>query len=193
VLQTIHQAKANAVTCGSVGIGRGLCALGAKGGVGAASQMVSLGEKEYILGALIAANGGLPFGNPDAHQPVSITPSFVLILATNLPLFPEQLRQLAEAGIRSYDGIIRFDDGTQQLALAFSTSNTIDNAFSERFQLFSMQLPGEEQMAGIFYAAGICCREALRLALENSEIVVGRKNRHAVPLARNELARLFSQ
>ena len=32
VLQVIKQANANAVACGSVGIGRGLCALGAKGG-----------------------------------------------------------------------------------------------------------------------------------------------------------------
>ncbi|MGH7601623.1 MAG: P1 family peptidase, partial [bacterium] len=93
VLQTIKQANDSAVACGSIGIGRGLCALGAKGGVGAASRSIKIGEQEYSLGALIAANGGTLDLKPSPI--VSITPSLVVIVATDIPLLPEQLRQLA--------------------------------------------------------------------------------------------------
>jgi D-aminopeptidase len=193
VLRTIQQASDHAMGCGSVGIGRGLCAFGGKGGVGDASITVSVDEKEYVLGVFMAANGGVPARQENALSPASVTPCFVLVIATDAPLIPEQLRQLAEATLRGLDEIIRFDGRDQQLALAFSTSNTIDNAFAETFQLFKEHVIGDEQMEHVFAAAGGCCRAALRRALENAEKVTGRKGRQASPLTREMLARLFSK
>ncbi|MGH7454523.1 MAG: P1 family peptidase [bacterium] len=189
VLQTVKQANNSAVVCGSVGIGRGLCALGAKGGVGDASRLVKIGEQEYALSVLIATNGGTLDLKPSPI--VSVTPSLVVIIVTDIPLMPEQLRQLAEAALRGLDTIIHFDDGTQQLALAFSTSNTIDGAFERRFQLFKARMPSMEKLAEVGSAAGACSRAALRRALEEAETVVGRKGRQVTPLHRDELEKIF--
>jgi D-aminopeptidase len=189
VLQTIKQANDSAVACGSVGIGRGLCALGAKGGVGEASRSIKIDEQEYLLGVLIAANGGTLDQNPS--QIVSVTPSLVLIVATDIPLMPEQLRQLAEAALRGLDPVVHFNDRTQQLALAFSTSNTIDGAFERRFQLFKARMPNMEKLAEIGNAAGACSRAALHRALEKAETVIGQKGHQAAPLRPDDLKKNF--
>jgi D-aminopeptidase len=191
VLRAIRGVTTDPAACGSVGIGRGLCALGAKGGVGDASKIFKIGEREHVLGVLIAANGGAMAHVEKTSPAVSITPSMVLIVATDMPLLPEQLRQLAEAALRGLDAIVHFDDGTQQLALAFSTSNTIDGAFESRFQLFKERMPGAEQSAEVCAAASVCSRVALRRALETAEHVVGRNSRQAVPLRRDELENFF--
>jgi D-aminopeptidase len=192
VLRTIQQAHDGPIECGSVGIGRGLCAFGRKGGVGEASCALSFSGKEYTLGMLLATNGAHAHDD-EAAATRSAVSSFVLVIATDAPLLPEQLRQLAEAGLRGLDAIIRLDDGTQQLALAFSTGNTIDGAFTENFQLFKESVPGKEQITGLLAAAGACSRTALRRALENATTVIGRQGRRMSPLDSGKLHRLFSQ
>lgn len=189
VLRTIKQANDDAMICGSSGIGRGLCALGAKGGVGDASRSVKVGEREYVLGVLLAANGGTH--DKILPQAVSVTPSLVLIVATDIPLLPEQLRQLAEAALRGLDPVVQLKDGAQQLALAFSASNTIDGAFEPRFQLFKERLFGAEQLVETLTAAGACSRAALRRALAAAKGVTGRKGNWAAPLATEELEGVF--
>jgi D-aminopeptidase len=189
VLRTIKQANDSAVVCGSVGIGRSLCALGAKGGVGDASRSVKIGEQEFSLGVLIAANGGTHDKRPS--QNVFVNPSLVLIAATDIPLLPEQLRQLAEAALRGLNAIVHVNDGTQQLALAFSTSNTIDGAFEQGFKLFKERALSMEKLAEVWAAAGACSRAALRRALESAQPLVGRKSRQAMPLRRDELEEIF--
>jgi D-aminopeptidase len=193
ILRTIKQANDNAVVCGSIGIGRGLCAFGAKGGVGDASRLIKIDAKEYTLGVLIAANGGAIKLVKNSPQAVSMTPSLAVIVATDFPLLPEQLRHLAEVALRGLDGNVDWHDGTQQLALAFSTGNTIDGAFERRFQLFKERLSSSELLNQILKSAGECSRAALRRALEQKEIVVGRKGRSVAPLPAEELMRLFTK
>jgi D-aminopeptidase len=192
VLQTIKQASDSAVVCGSIGIGRGLCALGKKGGVGEVSRIVKIGEQEYILGVLLAVNGGKKIDEQNNAYAVSATPSVMLIIATDVPLLPEQLRQLAEIAVRGFDNVVNFD-GTQQLALAFSTGNTIDGAFEQRFQLFKERLLGEKELSEVFAVTGNCSRAALRRALENAGTVVGRKGRKIGPLDEFSLDKLFAE
>lgn len=185
ILQTIHAANDAAPANGSVGIGRGLCAFGGKGGVGDAAQFVQIGEPRFTLGAFIAANGGrLPDQN-GAELPRSVVPGFVMILATDAPLFPEQLRRLAEAGVRGLDRIGINTKEDQQLALAFSTTNTIDNAFEEKYQLFHERWLGQETLAQLCEAAGAVAMQALRKALLQSEAVSGRNGRIVHPIASN--------
>ena len=191
VLQVIKQANANAVACGSVGIGRGLCALGAKGGLGDASLVIKIDAKEYTLGVLIAANGGTTKTAKNLPQAISLTPSLVAVVATDFPLLPEQLRRLAEAALRGLEGSIDWNDGTQQLALAFSTSNTIDGAFEKRSQLFKERLPNSALLNQLLKRAGECSRAALRRALEQQERVTGRKGRSVAPLPERERKKLF--
>lgn len=185
ILQTIQTANAAASACGSVGIGRGLCAFGGKGGVGDAAQVVQIAEQNFTLGVFIAANGGrLPDQN-GAELPRSVAPGFIIILATDAPLFPEQLRLLAEACVRGLDRIGISSQEEQQLALAFSTTNTIDNAFEEKYQLFNERWLGQETLAQLCEAAGAVTMQALRKALLQSETVSGRNGRIVHPIASN--------
>lgn len=180
VLRTIHEAKDAPIACGSVGIGRGLCAFGGKGGVGEASRAANIANERYTVGVLLAANGG--DARASDTTAASLAPSFVLVIATDAPLLPETLRQLAEAGMRGLDKFGLAENEAQQLALAFSTTNTIDNAFEEKFQLFKQQWLAQEQLAPLFRAAAEAAREALRRTLQSAEAVTGRKGRRLAPI-----------
>lgn len=185
ILQTIKIANDSAPACGSVGIGRGLCAFGGKGGAGDAARFVQIGEQRFTLGAFIAANGGrLPDQN-EAESPRSVAPGFVMVLATDAPLLPEQLRRLAEAGVRSLDRVGINAEEDQRLALAFSTTNTIDNAFEEQYQLFNERWLGQETLAKLCEAAVNATLQALRKAVQQTEAVSGRKGRIVPPIASN--------
>lgn len=181
VLATIH-AAAPAPACGSVGIGRGLCAFGGKGGVGEAARSLVVADEQLIVGALLAANGGRFAHQREAELPSSLTPSFVLILATSAPLLPLQLRQLAEAGMRGLDRLGLCLQNEQRLALAFSTTNTVDGAFEEKFQLFRERWYGAETIALLGQAAAEAATQALRRALQQTEVITGRKGRQLRPV-----------
>jgi len=187
VLATIH-AAAQAPACGSVGIGRGLCAFGGKGGVGEAARSLIVADQQFILGALLAANGGRFAHQREAELPASLTPSFVLILGTSAPLLPLQLCQLAEAGMRGLDRLDLCLQNEQRLALAFSTTNTMDGAFEEKFQLFRERWYGTGTIALLSQAAAELATQALQRALQQTEVITGRKGRQLRPVDLTHLA-----
>jgi D-aminopeptidase len=189
ILDLVNSAGDGPAKCGSVGIGRGLCALGGKGGVGDASRAVKLGEEEAIIGVLIAANGGRFADEGSVDRSRSLTPSTVLITATNAPLLPMDLSALAEAALRGLDESIDFDIDDRQLALAFSTSNRIDHAFEEEFHLKPVRQYARAQLSDLFDAGAETARAALRRALVEAKPVLGRKGRR---LERVEVSRLPS-
>ncbi len=118
---------------GSVGIGRGLCAFGLRGGVGTASRRVG----DRTVGVLVAVNGGERYGlradgfpvgrfldlpAPDGERPRSI----VAVAATDAPLLPGQLDRLAGRMALGLAGCGFLDARSQAgVALAFSTANAL--------------------------------------------------------------------
>jgi D-aminopeptidase len=187
VLQTILSAKNQSSGNGCVGIGRGLCAFGGKGGVGEAVRTVQLNGAEFIVGLLVAAHGGKFFNSPGSVRSKNTTPGFVVILATDAPLLPEQLRRLAEAAMRGLEGLGLTEFSDQQLALAFSTSNTMDNAFDDAFQLFKEQRFSDDLLAPLCSAAAETSRAALANGLRAATAVTGRKNRTVNPVEIDKL------
>jgi D-aminopeptidase len=188
VLRTIHAAKNQPGGNGCVGIGRGLCAFGGKGGVGEASRLVHLNGTNFAIGVFVAATGGDSF-NPNAGAVVkNVTASFVMVLATYAPLLPEQLRRLAEAGLRGLDNFGLAASADQQLALAFSTGNTIDNAFDDAFQLFKAKRSSDDLLPSLCAAAAEASRDALVNALRAATTVTGRRGHSASPVDVGKLA-----
>lgn len=181
VLNMIHGAQSHAAGNGSLGIGRGLCAFGGKGGVGEAARLVTSNGADFIVGALVAANGGKAM-NAQTQRARNLTSSFVVIVATDAPLLPEQLRGLAEAAMRGCHEF-EWDPLDRQLALAFSTSNTIEGAFHDSFQLFKLKHWAEEFLSRLFAAAAAASRAALLNGLRAATAVTGRKGRTAHPVA----------
>jgi D-aminopeptidase len=139
VLSAIASAKSGPIEEGNVGGGTGMQTYEFKGGTGSSSRIITIGGKEYTIGALVQSNFGarkdlkilgVPVGK---HMPENAvisetvgneTGSIIVIVGTNLPLSPIQLQRIAK---RSAIGIGR--TGTPgghysgDIFLAFSTGN----------------------------------------------------------------------
>lgn len=177
ILDLVQSAGNAPMRCGSVGIGRGLGALGGKGGVGDASRVTKLDDEDAVVGVFIAANGGHIVDGDHKVRASSLAPSIVVIIATNLPLLPAELSTLAEVCLRGLDEMIDMDANTRQLSLAFSTGNTIDNAFEEEFHLKPLRQYQRSQLGDLFFAGAEAARAAFRRALTEAEPISGRKGR----------------
>jgi D-aminopeptidase len=177
ILDLIKSATDAPMKCGSVGIGRGLCALGGKGGVGDASRVVKLGGEEIVVGVFAVANGGCLPNEKNTNAPRSLEPSTALIVAASAPLLPDGLSALAEACMRSLDELIDWDTEDKQLALAFSTNNSIDHSFEDEFHLKPVRQHLHSQLNEILDAGAEAARAAFLRALTEAEPVTGRKGR----------------
>lgn len=175
VLAACEAARGDAPACGSVGVGRGLVALGYKGGVGDASAAARLGADAFVVGVLLAANGGAPRG---ASAVRAVSPGFVAIVATDAPLFPAELRWLGEAALRGVDAAVTIGGEEGRLALAFSVANAIDGSLTAPpGRLYEARRLGDDGLGLLFDAASRAARAALGKALGEATAVTGRKGR----------------
>lgn len=136
VMQALDTATTGPLAEGNVGGGTGMVAYEFKGGTGTASQIVQLGGKDYTVGVLVQANYGLrdwltvlgvPVGRQFRedrmyeHEQGSI----IAVIATDIPLLPNQLERLAQRG---GIGICRSGspggNGSGDIFLALSTANS---------------------------------------------------------------------
>ena len=137
----IDGARGGPVAEGNVGGGTGMMTYEFKGGTGTASRRIALGGREFTVAALVQSNfgarrdltvRGVPVGRewpedaPLSGARTRETGSIIVILGTDVPLLPGQLRRLARRGAI---GIGR--TGTPggnysgDIFLAFSTANDI--------------------------------------------------------------------
>ncbi|MDG1892462.1 MAG: P1 family peptidase [Verrucomicrobiota bacterium] len=137
VFHALNEAKPGKVEEGNVGGGTGMVCHGFKGGIGTASRLL---ENTYTLGALVQANygkrenltiAGLPVGHHlegremEIHGRGPLDPghSIIVIIATDAPLLPHQLKRVARRaslGIGRTGGMGANSSG--DLFLAFSTA-----------------------------------------------------------------------
>lgn len=141
VAQALDTAHAGPVAEGGVGGGTGMVAYGFKGGIGTSSRQVLMAGHTYTVGVLVQANygardqliiAGVPVGRQLPAPAAAISPvsaplkkegSIIVVIATDAPLMPSQLRRLA---LRATHGVARVGglSGTTSgdLFLAFSTA-----------------------------------------------------------------------
>lgn len=136
-LAAINGAAGGPVAEGSVGGGTGMVCYGFKGGTGTSSRTVEIEGHGFTVGALVQANHGIrpwfsvlgvPVGQLMPENDASYGAergSIIVVLATDLPAMPHQLRRLAR---RATIGIARGGtvggNGSGDIFLAFSTANT---------------------------------------------------------------------
>jgi D-aminopeptidase len=143
VYAALDGAAGGPVAEGSVGGGTGMVCHGFKGGIGTASRVVKTGVGEHRLGVLVQCNyglraqlriAGIPVGaeleaRPRAagartEAPTDEHGSIIVIIATDAPLLPHQLKRLARrvplalGRMGSVSG-----DSSGDIFLAFSTAN----------------------------------------------------------------------
>ena len=163
---------------GAVGIGAGLAAFGCRGGVGTASRRLSLaGEGTFLVGALVAANGGEPgrlsvdghpvgAHNPAPPLPAGVARTFAAVVVTDAPLTARQLDRLAGRAALGLARVGLYDSGTRGgLVLAQSTTGLATTGLAARADeggaLEPVGLLGEAHLPGLFQAAAEACEEAV--------------------------------
>lgn len=178
------------VSEGCIGAGTGMQCFDFKGGIGTASRVLSAGAGSYTIGVLVLTNFG---SRPDLridgvrvgeqitdHMPVEHTEgSCVVIVATDAPLLPHQLRRVAQ---RAGMGLARTgstaSNGSGEQMLAFSSANRIPVRTADPVvdvRAVADARPGDPWLLGEVFAATIeATDEAVVNALVAAETSVGR-------------------
>lgn len=193
-----REALANAsvdFALGAVGAGRGMSCFELKGGIGSASRRVDIAGHAYHVGALVQANFGklndLTLGGnrigPALSCKVSSASaapekgSIIMVVATDAPLDARQLRRLA---LRAGAGLARtgsvFGHGSGDIALAFSTAQTVPHLPENALQSFSCL--HETLLDPLFHAVADSVEQAIVHALFAAETVVGRGGNRRIAL-----------
>ncbi len=173
---------------GAVGCGRGTTCHGLKGGVGSASRIINLDNKEYTVGVLIQTNhgrlsdlmiDGKNIGKDIQRRIEENTPdkgSCIIILATDIPLSDRQLRRVIK---RCSVGLARLGSfighGSGEVFIGFSTANRI--SAKEKHDLIPVQQLNEDKIDDVFRAAAECTEEAVLNSMAAAETVTGPGNK----------------
>ena len=174
----LDSAKTGPVDEGAVGGGTGMICHEFKGGIGTSSRVTG----GYTVGVLVQANYGLrrqlriagvPVGAeiPDGKIRPDEAGSILIIIATDAPLMPHQLKRLAR---RASLGLGRMGstsgDGSGDLFLAFSTGNTIP---VERHKAGDVKMLVTDDLSPLFEATVQATEEAITNALVAGETMTG--------------------
>ena len=212
VFAALDGAAGGPVAEGGVGGGTGMITYGFKGGIGTSSRRVAAVTGAPTVGVLVQANhgarasltiAGVPVGREllDVPSPFSPPPSalegtgsIIVIVATDAPLLPHQLRRLAR---RATLGIAR--GGTPgehysgDIFIAFSTANPGSAA---RQGVNDLRMLSNDEMTPLFAATVQATEEAVVNALVAAETMTGRDGRtaHALPHERvREILRRYAR
>ena len=181
---------------GAVGAGTGMSCFGYKGGIGSSSRKINIKDEEYTLGALVLSNFGIKedfiLNNNDIkamlyenNKSLSVNNrncdidnlekgSIMMILATDAPLYPRQLKRVAK---RSVVGIARLGsylgNGSGDVVIAFSTANKIKHY--EESVTSEVKMINENYIDFFFRASAEAVEESVLNSLITADTVVGRK------------------
>jgi len=178
-----------------------------KGGTGTASRLIpaavgAAGGPTYTVGALVQANcgrrpqltvAGVPVGKeiPGFVYPKD-TGSIIIVIATDAPLLPGQLKRLAR---RASLGLARTGatsgNGSGDLFLAFSTANP--GANNPEQPTHTVQTVPNDRLDPIFSAVVEATEEAIINALVDNQTMVGRDDHRVEALPPDRLRELLGK
>jgi L-aminopeptidase/D-esterase-like protein len=203
VSAALDGAKAGPVPEGNVGGGTGMMLHQFKGGTGTASRTLDAAAGGYTLGALVQANygmraaltiAGVPVGRevadlmPEKGAPPADAGSIIVVLATDAPLLPHQLKRIAKRaslGVARTGGIGANSSG--DLFIAFSTANAGAGKSADTVEL--RMLPND-RINPLFEATIQATEEAILNALVAADTMTGADGNtaHAIPQDRLKAA-----
>lgn len=196
------RAASGPVAEGNVGGGTGMICHDFKGGTGTASRRMDAGDGGYTLGVLVQANhgarddltiAGAPVGQeitdlmPELHwgRPEPGSGSIIIVIATDAPLLPHQLKRLARRaplGIGRVGGL--GGNASGDLVLAFSTANP---RMDKRKGLYQAGFLPNAEMNALFRATVQATEEAIVNALVAAETMAGANHSIAYALPHDRL------
>jgi L-aminopeptidase/D-esterase-like protein len=188
VFEALESASSGPVAEGNVGGGTGMICHEFKGGIGTASRVVDSPEGRYTVGVLVQANygsrdqlriAGVPVGReiPEGKIWSRETGSIIIVVATDAPLVPHQLKRLAR---RASLGLARVGsesgNGSGDIFIAFSTANP---GASRATGVRQVNMLPNESMNPLFTATVQATEESIINALVAAQTMTGRDG-HAV-------------
>lgn len=203
VFEALNSAERDIVAEGSVGGGTGMICFEFKCGIGTSSRIAD----GYVVGVLVQANFGerselmvrgralgkqlsesMPEAGPEQLEKKK-DGSIIVVVATNAPLLPSQLKRLAK---RATLGLAR-------------TGSTAHNSSGDIFIAFSTQAPlidesgtevwlalSNEEMDALFRATVESTEEAILNALVAGETMVGLGDTKVYGIPRERLSDLYN-
>jgi D-aminopeptidase len=188
VIQSLENISSGMVAEGNVGGGTGMICHEFKGGTGTASRKLTVEDGGYTIGVLVQANHGSREnltirGAPVGQEITNLKPLFhkmeihlemgsvIVIVATDAPLLPHQLKRLARrvpmglARVGSIGG-----NGSGDIFLAFSTANP--NA-AKRWEIRHLEMLPHDLMNPLFEATVQATEEAVVNALVAARTMEG--------------------
>lgn len=197
VASALDAAGGGAVEEGSVGAGVGMQGFDFKGGIGTASRVVG----GFTVGVLALTNHGsrgelLLDGVPVGREITDRMPgehhegSCVVVVATDAPLLPHQLRRVAvRAGMGLARGGSNASNGSGEQMLAFSTANRLPREGGGVVAVRAVADGPEHDpwpLSTLFQGVVEATEEAVANALFAATTVVGREGHalHAMPVDR---------
>ena len=204
----LNSAKGGIISEGNVGGGTGMICHGFKGGIGTSSRKIDLKEKKYTLGVLVQANygnrkeltiAGVPVGKEIENLLPKITfgekqeglGSIIVIVATDAPLLPNQLKRLARRvplGISRVGGF--GSNGSGDIFITFSTANP--GAFN-REEIRNINFLPNDLMNPFLNATAQATEEAIINALISAETMTGINNNTVYNLPHDRLKNILKK
>ncbi|HEX9639629.1 MAG TPA: P1 family peptidase [Acidobacteriota bacterium] len=202
VFAALSGAGGGPVAEGSVGGGTGMICYELKGGIGTASRRLGPQHGGHTVGVLVQCNcglrdqltiAGIPVGR-ELNEPRvwsdAETGSIIIVIATDAPLLPHQLRRLAR---RAALGLARTGsisgNGSGDLFIAFSTANP-GAASAAAAQLTMLS---NERIDPLFQATVEATEEAIVNALVAAETMTGANDRTVLALPHDRLRQILER
>ncbi|MDH3430053.1 MAG: P1 family peptidase [Gammaproteobacteria bacterium] len=206
VIDALESAKSGPVVEGNVGGGTGMICHQFKCGIGTASRRLDIADREYTVGILVQANygsretltiAGIPLGDkltdlmPVFRSADISTGSIIVVVATDAPLLPHQLKRLARRvpiGISRVGGYA--SNGSGDIFIAFSTANP---GAAARQGLLDIEMLPNDAISPLFLATAQATEEAIVNALVAAETMVGINGNTVYALPHERLIELLKE
>jgi D-aminopeptidase len=202
VFHAMDTARSGPVDEGSVGGGTGMICNEFKGGIGTSSRVLNAKYGGYTVGVLVQCNygvrsqlriAGVPVGReiPDKATRDEDIGSIIVVVATDAPLLPNQLKRVARRvslGLGrngSFSG-----DGSGDIFIAFSTANPGVSGMKGLHQI--TMLPNQ-QLNPIFLATVQATEEAVVNAMVAAKTMKGINDYEVIGLPHDRLREVLKK
>ncbi|MGD0414010.1 MAG: P1 family peptidase [Terriglobales bacterium] len=202
VFQALESAHGGPVEEGNVGGGTGMICNEFKGGIGTASRVLDPKVGGYTIGVLVQCNygrrpelriAGVPVGKEIPEHPAygEDVGSIIIVVATNAPLIPTQLKRIARRASLglgrdgSYSG-----DGSGDIFVAFSTANP--GAASPK-GVHDLKMLPNDSLDPLFLATVQATEEAVVNAMVAAETMTGIDGHTVIALPHDRLQEVLKK
>ncbi len=208
--EALDSAKTGFIKEGNIGGGTGMMCLGFKGGTGSSSRVIKIKDSTYTVGVLVQSNFGgksnfsimgVPVGselkdtlNYELKEAPSYKPgqgSIIVIVATDAPVLPHQLKRIAARVPLAIGNLGGFGENSSgDIFLAFSTANT--SAFQRDNFTRADDLPND-LINALFAATVRATEEAVINAMVAAETMEGINGNKAYALPHKSVIEILKR